>query len=131
MEHERAQSLFISYHDGELTSSDVSALKAHLAHCPECRLAWEGYQAAVSEVSGLLEVEPSPDFSKRVQQTIVRRSRGRFFSESAESGGMGIPIISVILVLAFALLYLLVSATSEVQVIDSKPSDSATTPPSP
>ncbi|MCU0662790.1 MAG: zf-HC2 domain-containing protein [Myxococcota bacterium] len=118
MDHERAQSLFMSYHDAELPAREVEALEAHLAQCTECSLAWQGYKAAVEEISGLLKVTPAPDFSKRVQQAIGRRSRGRFFSESSDSGGLGIAIVSVILVLVFALLYLLIATSGEVKVVD-------------
>lgn len=126
MDHDRAQSMFTGYHDGELAPADVTALEAHLADCHECALAWQGYKAAVEEVSGLLKVAPAPDFSKRVQQTIGRRSRGRFFSEQSDNSGMGVALVSVILVLVFALLYIIV-AGAEVQVVPL-PSDEPSSP---
>ena len=118
MDCEKAKTLFIDYHDGDMGKGEAKALKAHLESCDECRQEWQDYQKMMEEVSGLHSLAPSEDFVSKVKQTIDKRSKGRFFGTTSASG-INFAIISFILILLFLAAYLFISAGSEVEVINT------------
>ena len=122
MDCEKAKTLFIDYHDGDLKKDEAKALKAHLSSCDECMQEWQDYQKMMEEVSGLHSLAPSEDFVSKVKQTIDKRSKGRFFGTTS-APGLNFAIISFILILLFLAAYLFISSGSEVEVINTPKSD--------
>jgi anti-sigma factor RsiW len=110
-----AKTLFVEYHDGELGAGKMAALEAHLADCKLCKNEWNDYKRTVNEISGMFNLAPPLDFTSRVKQTIGRRSRGRFFSQTT-SFPLGFAIVSFVLILMFMLVYLFVAADKDMEI---------------
>ncbi|MCP4677515.1 MAG: hypothetical protein GY854_18775 [Deltaproteobacteria bacterium] len=127
MDCEQARMLFLGYHDDDIGDGDRRDLENHLKECEECKAEWDDYRRTVGEVSGLLSLAPSEDFTSRVKETIGRRSRGRFFGEQRPFS-LWFAIISFILILLVMLGYLFISAGTEIHVVPQKPEDGATSP---
>ncbi len=127
MDCERARTLFLDYHDDDIGDGDRRDLEKHLDDCKACKVEWDDYLKTVGEVSGLLALTPSGDFTSRVKDTIGRRSRGRFFGEERPFS-LWFAIISFLLILLVLLGYLFISAGTEIHIVPQKSEDSATSP---
>lgn len=117
MNHDQAKALFSGYHDGDLDEAALKELEVHLSTCSDCQIEWERFSAAVSEISGLLQMSPSVDVSSAVQQKIRRRSRGKFFGKQ-KSNHTQFALVSFILILLFMMAYLMLTAVNEIIIID-------------
>jgi anti-sigma factor RsiW len=117
MDHERARDLFTRYHDGDLGQDERLLLEQHLAECDECREEWDSYRRTIKEISGLFKLAPPADFTRDVEQKIRKRSRGRFFSEP-RSFSTQFAMVSFILILLFILAYLVMTAATEIFILD-------------
>jgi anti-sigma factor RsiW len=117
MDHNRAKDLFTQYHEGDLGDEDLADLERHLEGCDECRGEWETYRKTIDGVSGLFELSAPVDFTKSVEQKIRKRSRGRFFGDQ-RSFSMQFAVVSFILILLFILAYLVMTAATEIIILD-------------
>lgn len=118
MDHERAISLFSDYHDCELDEPTVCELESHLAECAKCNAEWKSFQAAISGVSGLMQISPAEDVVSSVQQKIRKRSAGKFYGKN-RGDDTRFALISFILVLVFMMAYLLLEVVSTISIIES------------
>lgn len=117
MEHDKAKELFTSYHDGDL-SADVSAqLEQHLEGCESCAVEWESFKRTVSEISGLLAFAPPADLTRSVETKIRKRSRGKFFGKQ-KNDSLQFALVSFILILLFILAYLMLTAVTEITILE-------------
>lgn len=116
MKCDHAKDLFLSYHDGELTGDELTALEAHLSSCEACAAEWDAYRLTLGEVSGMFRVEPSEDFTQRVKQAIGKRSRGRFFGEQRNLS-ISFAIVSFLLILVVLLAYLLITSSKRIELL--------------
>jgi anti-sigma factor RsiW len=117
MDHDRAKEFFTRLHEGDLTDEERADLERHLDECEQCRSEWESYRLTVNEVSGLLQALPPEAFTHSVQQKIRKRSRGRFFGEQRPFS-IWFAVVSFILILLFMLAYLVMTAATEIQILD-------------
>ena len=101
MTHDEAQALFTARHDGELDAVAAADFEDHLSSCASCRAEWQEFERALGEVSGLRVLAPPADFVRRVEKTIDRRSRGRFFG-APEPGAFAFVVGAVVVVLLLA-----------------------------
>lgn len=118
MDHERARSLFIEYHDDALAEEQRRDLEEHLRCCPDCRREWETYKQLVTGVSSLVRVKPSEDFVRKIEHKIGRRSGGRFFGVKNEFS-LTFAVVSFVLIVFFLLAYLFIASGGAVRVIES------------
>jgi anti-sigma factor RsiW len=116
MKCDHAKSLFLAYHDGDLSEDEHQVLKAHLDECESCASEWRAYKQTLGEVSGMFQITPPNDFAERVKHTIGRRSRGRFFGEQRVLS-ISFALVSFILILLFLLTYIFVSADREITLV--------------
>jgi anti-sigma factor RsiW len=120
MDHDRAKELFTRLHEEDLADQERAALERHLDECEGCRAEWESYRLTIDEVSGLLEALPPEDFTHSVQQKIRKRSRGRFFGEQRPFS-IWFAVVSFILILLFILAYLVLTASTEIFIVEKSP----------
>jgi len=117
MDHDRAKELFTQYHEGDLGDEERARLERHLEECAECRGEWEVYRKTIDGVSGLFQLNAPDGFSRAVEQKIKRRSRGRFFGDQRPVS-MQFAVVSFILILLFILAYLVMTAATEIFILD-------------
>lgn len=77
-------------------------IEAHLAGCEPCRRAHDELREAVAALSGLHRMGAPQHFERELEETIRRRSRGRFFGHKALGDRVPLELIAV-LVLAIGL----------------------------
>jgi anti-sigma factor RsiW len=84
--HEEFEIMFSDLHDGVLSANDAARLRAHLAECAACKVAYAEFEETMGALremkrrSGATEAVAAPDgFVKGVEETIHKRSAGRFF----------------------------------------------------
>jgi anti-sigma factor RsiW len=86
-------------------------IEAHLAGCEACRLAYEELRDTVSALSGLHRMGAPQHFERGVEETIRRRSQGRFFGRKTFGDRVPLELIAVIvLVLGLVAFFLLWSS---------------------
>ncbi len=124
MDHKRVKELFTEYRDRELDEETRTSMGEHLAQCADCTAEWVEFDRTVEEISGLFQMKPPPDLAQSVETRIRRRSRGRFFAEQKTPAGMQFALVSFILVLLFLLAYLVLTATTEITILEGAASDS-------
>jgi anti-sigma factor RsiW len=56
--------------DGMLPSKEERELRAHLAHCPDCRVDWEGLKAVSCFLAQAPLVSPKVDLALRVEERL-------------------------------------------------------------
>jgi len=127
MDCKQAESLFIGYHDGELSSEQKRELEQHLTQCDACRVSWDEYRRMIGEVSGLHQLTLSDEFVNKVTQKIRRRSKGRFFKEPGPFS-VRFAIISFLLIILLILAYLFIIATKEIKHIEAPTDDFGASP---
>jgi len=116
MNHFQARDQFTRYHDGDLSDKEHRDVEDHIKNCKDCHQEWEAFKLTVTEISGLLQLEPPSNFALNVEQKIKKRSKGRFFGNE-NSFSTHFAVISFILILLFILAYLVLTATSEVTIL--------------
>jgi len=110
--HQEIEEQFSSYYDGELEADKVEALEKHLATCDECKGAYDSFKDTVEAISGLGKVPAPVGFEQGVEQTIEKRSAGRFFGERKLTDRLPLTIIALTAIAIGVVLYLLLR-TSE------------------
>jgi anti-sigma factor RsiW len=86
-----------------LSAERQREVEAHLEGCEGCRLAYDEFRETVSALSVLHKMGAPQHFEREVEETIHRRSRGRFFGRKTFGDRVPFKLIAV-LVLAFGLL---------------------------
>jgi anti-sigma factor RsiW len=83
----------------------------HLAACEPCRVAHEELRDAMSALSGLHKMGAPQHFERVVEETIRRRSRGRFFGRKTFGDRVPLELIAaIVMVLGLAMFFLLWSS---------------------
>lgn len=109
MEHDRARELFSRFVDGELTDDERRELQAHLQQCETCRQELDKLRDTMQSLSGLHRLAPPPEFARKVERRIHRRSRGRFFGPESLLHRLPFEWISFIIIMVLLAIYLLLS----------------------
>lgn len=109
--HPEIEEEFTDLLEQTLSAERQREVEAHLATCEGCRLAYEEYREAVSALSGLHKMGAPQHFEREVEETIHRRSRGRFFGRKTFGDRVPFELIAVlVLVLGLLLFFLLWSS---------------------
>lgn len=77
------QELFSEYYEGTLDAQSKVALEARLSEDPDYQSAYQEFEKTMQMLSGLHKMSAPADFDKKVEETIHRRSGGRFFGRRA------------------------------------------------
>lgn len=126
MEHQSAKELFSDYLDGELSPEQTREVKAHLDECAACRAELEALERTLQSLSGLSPLPPPPDFGRKVQQRIRRRSSGRFFTPETVLTRIPWEWISFVIIMLMLVMYYLV--VQQEQKVTVKPDPGLTAP---
>jgi anti-sigma factor RsiW len=108
--HEKYVEQFSDYMDGALAAPACAELEEHLAGCAACRDELERLRKAVGALAGLGKIE-TPGLSRRVTETIARRSAGRFFGRRAFGDRVPFELLAVVGLILAAVLALFLRGT--------------------
>ena len=106
MDHQQARELFSDFLEGDLPAERAAALRAHLDGCEACREEIEILRTTLQSLSGLHDLPAPAQFTSRVEHTIRRRSRGRFFGDQPLWGRFPFEWVSFVIIVALLVLYL-------------------------
>src|SRR4051812_6133315 len=82
-EHDRIGALMADVVEGTATPAVHADVKAHVATCASCKAELEELRAARDALKSLPPAAAPPDLGKHVEESIHRRSAGRFFGKKA------------------------------------------------
>jgi anti-sigma factor RsiW len=104
-EHEDIESRLSDYYEGQLSDEDAAAVEAHLEACAACREAYRELEETVEALLGLHRMAKPQRFKDEVQQTIRRRSAGRFFGRRALGDRIPFELLAILALLVGLLVY--------------------------
>ena len=111
--HPDIEAQFTDLEEGALAPAEAEAVRAHLADCPACAAAHTEFRATLAALSGLGKVAAPPTLPTAVEETIHRRSGGRFFGRRAFGDRVPFELLALVaLALVIALLLLARSSTT-------------------
>ena len=97
--------LFSDYLDGELPAETREQFEALLAADPKLQAELAAFQRTMNSLATLGK-PPTPNLAPKVERTINRRSRGRFFDGSPLPARIPFEWISFLIIVALVMLYL-------------------------
>lgn len=110
-ELEQLEAQFSDYLDGAMTSEHMQAFEAKLADSDQAREAFDEFKQTIEAVSGLHKMAAPQAFEAEVEQTIHRRSAGKFFGRKAFGDRVPFEVIAVIALAAMLGLYFLMRSS--------------------
>ncbi len=125
---ERLQAMLSDYVDGTLAPADRAEVDAALARDPGLRAEVDELRAAVDDLRKLDRAAAPPELGKAVEDTIHRRSAGRFFAR--RTLGDRVPF-GVLLLVALIALGIIVAALHASTTGSLKREPERTPPPPP
>jgi anti-sigma factor RsiW len=123
---ERLQAMLSDYVDGTLSPADRAEIDAALAKDPALRAEVDELRAAVTDLRKLDRAPAPPELAKTVEETIHRRSAGRFFAR--RTLGDRVPF-GVLLIVALIVLGIIVAVLRSSTTGSLKPTPEPTRPP--
>jgi anti-sigma factor RsiW len=122
MDHSQVLELLTDYLDQTLDPVTHGQLEQHLATCLSCRREYIAFENALRAVGSLHRMTAPEDFVERVQKTIRKRSRGRFFAGRASLlNRVPYELFSLLLLAVLLALYLIVQLTPTRNLRDALP----------
>ncbi len=116
--HEEFEAQFSDYLDGTLVDPERAALRDHLAACEDCRDAYKAFQETMAALGKMKGQPAAPEtFTRGVEDTIHRRSAGRFFGRKTlgDRVPFGVILIVALIVLVAVALILWSSTTGSLR----------------
>ncbi len=110
-ELEQLEAQFSDYLDDAVTPEQKRAFEAKLAESDEAREAFEEFKQTIEAVSGLHKMAAPQAFESEVEQTIHRRSAGKFFGRKAFGDRVPFELIAVVALAAMLVLYFLMRSS--------------------
>lgn len=122
MDRDQAAALFSDYLDDELDAETRQAFEQALEADEELRKEFRSFRKTVQSLSGLRVTAPPPEFARKVERRIQRRSRGRFFREQKVLMRVPFEWFSFVIILILLVLYMTVMLEGKkVQKAKGKP----------
>jgi hypothetical protein len=86
--------------DGDLSTSEAQAVRAHLATCPQCTVSISQLTAMVTAARGLERPEPPPSLWPAVEGAMARHERPwwlslRLFGSGALAGAVAVSVVAL------------------------------------
>ncbi len=97
--------LFSEYYEGTLAPDDAKQLEARIADEPKLKAAYDDFIKTMDALSGMHKMSAPMDFDKKVEDTIHRRSGGRFFGKKAFGERIPYEVLAVLVMLVAAGIY--------------------------
>lgn len=83
--HEEWEARFSDHLEGSGTAAERDEVDAHLASCAACKASYDELEQTMRALTQLKtssgSFKPPPRFSQNVEETLARRSAGRFFGK--------------------------------------------------
>ncbi len=118
MDHDQAKALLSDFLEDELDAVRTAALGEHLDGCEACRAELESLRETMRSLSGLHRIDAPDEFVSKVERTIRRRSRGRFFGPESLLARLPFEWISFAIILALLAVYLWTVLDQQVRPAD-------------
>jgi anti-sigma factor RsiW len=112
-EHEAFEAQFSDYLEDSLPEAERQKIAAHLEECEGCAAAYEEFKQAMSALSGLHRMSAPENFESRVEETIGRRSGGRFFGRKAFGDRVPFELLGLVALAIVALIYVFLLRASD------------------
>lgn len=104
-EHARVSDRLSEYYEGQLAADEADRVRAHMAACGACQAAYHELEEAVGALSGVGR-RPAPErFERSLEDTLRRRSAGRFFGRRALGDRIPFEILAVLALLLGLAIY--------------------------
>ena len=116
--HEEFEAQFSDLHEGSLVEPARGELLAHLESCAACKSAYREFQETMDALGKMKGQPPAPEaFTKGVEETIARRSAGRFFGPKTLGDRMpfGVILVIALIILVTVAFILWASATGSLR----------------
>lgn len=97
--------LFSEYYEGTMDAADASKLEDRIAADAQLKKAYADFEKTMEMLSGLHKMSAPLDFDKKVEETIHRRSGGRFFGKRAFGDRIPYEVLAVIVMLVAGAVY--------------------------
>lgn len=117
--HEDFEAKFSDLHDGTLAEPARAEVLAHLASCAACKAAYDEFERTLAALEAMKGTPPAPEtFAKGVEETIARRSAGRFFGKKTlgDRVPFGVLLVIALVVLVVIAMMLWASTTGSLRV---------------
>jgi predicted anti-sigma-YlaC factor YlaD len=111
-EHDAVEARFSDYHEEVLPASEAEEVRRHLADCERCRAAYDDFRETVGALSGLHRMAAPDRFEAQVEETIRRRSGGRFFGRKAFGDRVPFEVLAVLAIVVGLLVYYMVYSSN-------------------
>jgi anti-sigma factor RsiW len=96
VDHAAFEQDFSDYYDKALAPPRAAEVEAHLAGCDRCKEEYERFLDTMRSISGLHKMAAPQHFEKQVEETIHRRSAGRFFGRRAFGDRVPFELLAVL-----------------------------------
>lgn len=108
MNKEQAQELYSAYIEDDLTPVTRSSFEIFLKENEDVRQEFQDFEKTLNSLRGLANVNPPPEFGRKIERRIRRRSKGRFFAKQDLPLFFRIPFewISFVIILLLLALYI-------------------------
>ncbi len=97
--------LFSEYYEGALPDEKAAEFSARLDTDSEFAAAYKQFEKTMELLSGMHKMSAPIDFDKKIEETIHRRSGGRFFGRKAFGERIPYEILAVVVMLLAGTIY--------------------------
>ncbi|MCP4449307.1 MAG: hypothetical protein GY811_28835 [Myxococcales bacterium] len=97
--------LFSEYYEGNLAPKEAAELEALLASDEKARQDFADFEKTMEMLSGMHKMSAPMDFDKRVEDTIRRRSGGRFFGKRAFGERIPYEALAILVMIIAGIVY--------------------------
>lgn len=97
--------IFSEYYEDNLDADKRAAFEKRMADDAEFAAAYQDFVKTMDMLSGLHKMSAPMDFDKKVEDTIHRRSGGRFFGRRAFGDRIPFEILAIVVMLIAAAVY--------------------------
>lgn len=107
-----ATELFSDYYEGTLAADKRAELEARMRDEPAVATAYREFEMTMKAISGMHKMSAPMAFDKKVEETIHRRSGGRFFGRRALGDRIPYEVLAIFILLVAALVFWLERTSS-------------------
>ena len=98
-EHEAVEAEFSDYLDKRLDEKRHATVEEHLAKCEQCQTSLNEFKKTLGALSGMHKMSVPQTFKSNVEETIHKRSAGRFFGRRAFGDRVPFPALAALAML--------------------------------
>lgn len=110
--HPEYEDKFSDYLEQTLPPGEREELIAHLAECAGCKASYREFESAVGALADLHKMSAPPDLGSEVEDTIHRRSAGRFFGRKAFGDRVPFELLAIIALIVGLAVFVLLRSSS-------------------